>query len=170
MKRTIFAMLLVLLWASPAAADDFSEWSWVEANWSPCEGVGVHGSYRVTARAKLESAGDEVKISNLTVVVSITHAAGKVTATGKVAVRKDGETTQTVTLEKPWYPVIAPTHAGPMLTLPRVKSSESPSPDDAQVLTVPKGAKLEFTITAMADTSSGACVIGNSEHEVALDS
>lgn len=34
---------------------------------------------------------------------------------------------------------------------------------------MPEDAKLKFTITAMADTPSGACAIGTSEHEVGLD-
>lgn len=127
MRTAALAMLFVLLWASPAAADDFTEWSWPEANLTMCEGFGGHGTYRVTARAKVEKTGGELKISHLTVVLSMGSVPGSVFATGKLEIRREDETIQTVTLEKPWFAVLAPENAGPMLTLPRIQSSEPPS-------------------------------------------
>lgn len=167
MKRTFITIMLVLLWAWPAAAEDFTKWSWATVNWRICEGVALNESYRTDVRVKVEEVGDDLKLSNLTASLSLA-AASKTMATGKLEVRKGDETLQTVTLEEPWYSMISEPNAGPVLTLPRVRSSESPSPADAQVLTVPKGSSLVFKLTPTVDTAIGACVLAGTEHEVEL--
>jgi hypothetical protein len=133
--------------------------SWVSPKYTPCEGVGAAGSFRVyvegTATPK---AGDGTrKVTALSVwVSSAAFTANSGSATAR-AVVKNGET---VRLVRPTPPFIE--------TTPKADESARVYLPQGTMLTIPANGTLSLSASAMVKTEAGSCALGSSENTVPL--
>lgn len=157
------AMLIVGKSIRPLAAGQTTKsfsTNWVSARYTPCEGVGVAGSFRIYVAGDATMAADRsVTVTSLAVYASsaaFTQASGSVAA--RAIVKHNGSMASQVVLTRPTPPAIEPT----------------PKPDEAPRVYLPSGTplllaagdQLHVEASATARTSSGACALGTSASEV----
>jgi hypothetical protein len=144
----------------PAAAAEVV-FSWATPNFTPCEGVGIHGSYRVTARANISTDGSGNKIMDqLTVFAS------------SAAFSSDNNSSITVGLDVINTP--APTQSFSLVTQPPNSIAESPGPSETPRLFLPPNTSIKilpnttlvFNVSATIQTSSGSCAVGSTTKEI----
>jgi hypothetical protein len=147
------AMLLECAAAVAAVASDTITWSWVTPNFTFCEGVGIHGSYRVTARALVNGSGTNRTIDQITAFASS-------------AAFSPSDTTLAVQLQATSVP--APVRAINLVAQPPNSVGEAPQPNETPRLFLPAGTqialtpnlKLRFSVSATIQRTTGSCAVG----------
>jgi hypothetical protein len=160
-RRTCIPCLLlaISILIFPAAASEIV-FSWATPNFTPCEGVGVNGSYRVTARASIstDSSGNKT-MDQLTVFAS---SAAFSPDNSSIAVGLDVISTP------------APTQSFSLVPQPPNSIAESPGPTETPRLFLPPNTsikilpntKLVFNVSATIQTSSGSCAVGATTKDI----
>lgn len=155
----LFLIALSLPGISQEKTRDHS-WSWVETNYSLCENIGIHGTYRVHVEARSSSVNnDEFKLNGLALwIESGAVTKGSCFVSAAISVEKNNRLLQTVRLARPSE-----------LTIERQpKANESMMyylPKD-KVIVVPKGAVLVFNVSVIIKTEAGSCSLGNSKKTI----
>jgi hypothetical protein len=144
-----------------AQAKEF-EHSWFEAKFTPCEGVGVHGTFRVKVGGAATAGADGSQIvSALRVHASsgaFTQNEGSIGASALVKV--GGAVKEKLVLTRP-----AP---------PSVEAAQKPDETrkvylaQGKTLTIPKGGELWVLASPIIKTSAGTCSLGSSESKIPL--
>jgi hypothetical protein len=150
---------LLVIGAATTLRGDTVTWSWAKANFTPCPGLGIHGSYRVTARANVVGAGTSKKINGIDVFASS-------------PVFSSSDTTLAVKVEATSVP--APTDTILMVTQPPNSVAETPQANETPRMFLPANKeipltanlKLRFTVTPTIQRSSGSCAVGESVKEI----
>jgi len=137
-------------------------WSWLGSIGAPCEGFGIHGSYRVHVTAQVEYSGTGRKITALTLWLSgAMIKADSTNVEAKLEVKKGTQTVKTVLLSRP--------DPGKSVIEQQPGANESNRlylPKDNPSIEAPASAKLIFTVTAQVKTDSGSCALGTSNKEI----
>ena len=154
-------LLVAFLFSSVCMHADEVVWSWPTPNWTPCPGIGINGSYTVTARGNIVTDASGLKTMNQVTVFATSAAFTPDTAsiTAELDVTTVPQPTQKI--------LLAP--AGPGTV------TESPGPNDTPRLFLPEGTtvpiaantKFTFTISATIQDSSGAsCSVGSTTKDI----
>jgi hypothetical protein len=144
----------------PPSLINQASWSWAKPSYTLCEGIGVHGSYRVFADASAEPiAGGGKRITHLAVWVaspSFTQATAVVDV--QVEVIEGSSVRQRVNLVRPDVPSIeAPTGDD--------ESRRLYLPDGVE-LAIPVGAHLHVSTSVSLRQPEGACPSSTSEVDI----
>jgi hypothetical protein len=143
----------------PVAASEVV-FSWATPNFTPCEGVGVNGSYRVTARANMstDDAGNKIMDQLAVFASSAAFAPDNSSITVGLDVISTPSPTQSFNLVPP----------------PPNSMGETPGPTETPRLYLPTNTsikilantKLVFNVSATIQTSSGSCAVGATTKEL----
>lgn len=152
----------VLTCASAALQAATFKQDWVAPQYAPCEGVGVHGSFRVWVSGNYEvRTNGEKRITFLSVHTSsgaFTQLPGTTTATALVKV--NGAVKLKVVLSRP---------VGAAVEASLRKDETSPVYlQRSKVIAMPKGAELWVDASVAVKTSSGMCGLGSSSRKISL--
>jgi hypothetical protein len=155
-RAVLFSLFVTLSWGGVpfATAQPFSL-SWSKANWSPCEGFGVHGSFRVLVEGST-MVGPSVSLQGLSVrawSASFDHGSPVLTAVATVK-NAAGQTVTTVPLARPdpnsdfVEPAAAPNETR------RLYAPSGSSID------LPNSGTITFDVSVSVQTTQGACSLG----------
>jgi hypothetical protein len=152
--------ILTMASISSAGGGGTKEWNWTSAQFAPCEGIGIGGSFAIHGIALVQDGADGSKeISSLVLHVSsaaFTKGSAAVSATASI-IPKTGAS-KDVKLGRATKPAIEPK---------QIADEASPLylPDNEK-LVFPKGAKLRIVVSAAVKTDAGTCSLGSSKKEV----
>ena len=136
-------------------------WTWATPNFTPCPGIGIHGSYSVTARGNMVTDSSGAKIMNQVTVfaASPVFSPDKASITAQLDITSVPAPTQSI--------LLAPAGPGTI--------SEAPGPNETPRLYLPVGTtvpiaantKFRFTISATVQDDSGAsCAVGSTTKDI----
>ena len=154
--RTFLVFLSAL--AAPCLADTVT-WSWVTPNFTFCPNVGIHGTYRVTARANVVSSGSGKTINQIAVFASS-------------AAFSPGDTRLAVQLEAISVP--APVRTIVLVSQSPGSVAETPQANETRRLFLPDNTeipltpnlRLRFTVDATIQRTTGSCAVGTTVKEI----
>ena len=147
------AMVLGCGAAAGLGAADTMTWSWVTPNFTFCEGVGIHGTYRVTARAVVNGSGANRTIDQITVFASS-------------AAFSPSDSALAVQLQATSVP--APVQTFNLVSQSPNSVGETPQANETPRLYLPDGTrialtpnlKLRFSVSATIQRTMGTCAVG----------
>lgn len=146
----------------PAFSQDFEQ-SWLKTNVSPCEGIGIHGSFRsyVVGKSEPKATDGSRRIVSLRVYASsAAFSAGVASITAKVTVKPQAAAAVDTVLVRPQPPAL----------------EAAPKPDESSRLylpagkfvDVPSGATVTVTVNAIVNMSEGVCALGSTTETLHL--
>lgn len=156
-KTRFLGLMICFIATSPSGSEVV--FSWATPNFAPCEGVGIHGSYRVTARANIVSDSGAKTINSLTVFAS---SAAFSPDTSSLTVGVDVVTPP------------APVQSISLVTQPPDSIAESPDSNETPRLFLPPNTiipvtantKLVFNVSATIQTPQGSCAVGSTTKQI----
>jgi len=160
LRTVVFLSVLTLASICSAGGGDTKEWNWTSAQFAPCQGIGIGGSFATHVTALVQDGPDGSReISSLVLRVSsaaFTKGSAGVTATASIA-PKTGASRE-VKLGRPTKPAIEPK---------QIADEASPLylPENEK-LVFPKAAKLIIVVSATVRTNAGTCSLGSSKKEI----
>ena len=159
MARTTLTVVGIVLCGISVSAEP-KEWNWLASAGALCEGVGVHGAYRVFVKATVTPGdGDAVVVSGL----SAKATSGIFTTTDEtfslaVSILENGnEMSRTIFGPQP------PNSIGPA---PAPTESRTRYALSKTSLRVPVGAKLRFHASASVPLDGGQCSLGSDTEDI----
>ena len=140
-------------------AAEFSH-SWVEARYTPCEGVGAHGSFRIHVSGQVTpSVGDARSIDSLSVYASsAAFTQGEVSTSASARIKVGGSVKQEITLTRPTTDAIEPS--------PKEDETRRLYLPSGKTLALPKDGELWVAASTVVKTAAGVCALGGSEARV----
>ncbi len=156
MKRLLSAAVLTAI-ALPASAQSVT-WNWLSPNFAACEGVGIHGTYRVYVRAEVQEVNKQAK---KIVALSVYAGSGalqqnKGELSGKVSIEKGGTVQASAALVR----------QPPNSIAESPKSDETPRMflPNGKVMDVPAEATVKVEVSVAIKTDSGSCSLGSTSN------
>ena len=158
--RTTLLILVLISFRIGLSASDSRDWSWTSPRYAACPGIGIAGTFTVHAEAVFSAAKSGSKhLKSLAVYAeSPAFTTGKSSIAARVAVLKDNQTLQTVSLGDASPPAV--------IKPPTATQSKSKFLAQGKELSIPAGAKVEIEVTATVSSSGGAsCALGTTKHQ-----
>lgn len=132
--------------------------SWNEPNFSPCENVGVHGTFRTHARIGFrDGEGSDREILQVSVyVTSAAEQLGNFYLATTLEVVHEGQVVRSLQLSRPRSATFEPE--------PNPYESDRLYLPEATTVPLPENASLRFVVSPIVKLAGGHCALGTSTH------
>lgn len=158
-KIFTFSYSILLTFVQIVAAEDISA-TWTDFNYVPCEGIGIHGSGKIKARASITRNANSISIKSLQITSSHPQASG---FSSNITFIDDAAKKQSITLVAPWYPTIGP-QGDKFKVLPRNKTTASPGPSEQTEIFIGDDQSITVIASILFTSANGNCAASFSQN------
>lgn len=150
--RVLLTPILLMSLTVPSYAK-LAEKTWTDVNYVPCEGVGIHGTGKITARAETDTKDGFTKMTSLQVSTRY-----YITSTPSVLIiyRNPQNVRQEIRLVPPWFSTLEDRYTKSRY-LPRNKTLPTSSSKEQGAIHIKNGSKIEIIVNTMLKQDGGNC-------------